>query len=170
MSLLLAALVAAVQVAATNEVTRASSNRTAQVTSRSAYYDRTEGYAYLNGDVFVDDAEYQLHADRAYLILDGTNAFKRVAALGHVVMTNGMRRASGGKAVYHRKSGLVVLTAAEDAPAEVCETDDKGGERLLRGKKIRFWTRTHQVEVEEAWISAPRSGSAGDGIRGVLGR
>ena len=163
-------MVAAVQVATTNEMSQVSSNRTAQVTSRSAYYDRTEGYAYLNGDVFVDDVEYQLRADRAYLLLDGTNAFRRVAALGHVVITNGMRRASGAKAVYHRKNGLVVLSASEDAPAEVCEVDDKGEARILRGKKIRFWTRTRQVEVEEAWISAPRSGSVRDGGRDVLGK
>ena len=142
---------------------------TARITSGSAYYDHKEGYAYFSDRVAVDDAEYQLHADRAYVFMDGTNALERVVAIGRVAMTNGTKRAYGDKASYYRQSGMVVLTASEKEPAEVRD-EAKGGAQIVRGKKIKFWIGTRQVEVQEAWISAPTSGSARDGIKGLLGR
>ena len=141
---------------------------TARITSGSAYYDNKEG-AYFSDRVAVDDAEYQLHADRAYVFMDGTNALERVVAIGRVAMTNGTKRAYGDKASYYRQSGMVVLTASEKEPAEVRD-EAKGGAQIVRGKKIKFWIGTRQVEVQEAWISAPTSGSARDGIKGLLGR
>ena len=150
-------------------VTGAMSGGTAKITSGSAYYDHKEGYAYFSDKVSVEDAEYQLHADRAYVFMDGTNALKRVVAIGHVAMTNGTKRAYGEKATYYRQSGMVVLTASETTPAEVRD-EAKGGAQVVRGKKIKFWTGTRQVEVQEAWITAPTSGNAREGIKGLLGR
>jgi len=43
----------------------ATVGKTAKITSASTYYDRKEGFAYFSGKVFVDDSDYQLHADRA---------------------------------------------------------------------------------------------------------
>lgn len=152
--------------------TGAVSSVLSRVTSQSAYYDHAEGYAYFNGAVHVDDPEYQLHADRAYVFMDGTNALKKIVALGHVAMTNGLRRASGDKVTYYKKSGLVILATDKEGkfPAEVREKA-QDGDRVIRGKKIKFWTTSRQVEVEEAWLEAQRSAAAGDRtFKEVIGR
>ena len=143
-------------------------NGVVRVTSDSAFYDNKEGYAYLNGHVFVDDADCQLHADRAYVFTEGTNGLKRVVALGHVALTNGTKRAYGEKASYYRKSGLVVLNAGEGAPAEVRD-EAEGGAQVVRGKKIKYWVPTKQVEVQEAWIAAPRGNMSKSGVKDLLG-
>ena len=169
MNLLLAFLLAAAPAAQTVPPTSVTTGGTAKVTAAKAYYDHGEGYAYFSGHVFVDDADYQLHADRAYVFLDGTNELKRIVALGGVAITNGAKRASGGKASYYRKSGMVVLEASENAPAEVRD-EAKDGAQVVRGKKIKFWTKTRQVEVQDAWIPVQRSGAAAKDIKGLLGR
>ena len=133
----------------------------AKITSASTYYDRKEGFAYFSGKVFVDDGRYQLHADRAYVFMEGTNELKRIVAIGNVALTNENRRAYGAKASYYREPGMVVLYAGEDAPAEVREEHPEGP-RVVKGKKIKFWTGSEQVEVVEAEISSPTRGGIGD--------
>ena len=150
-------------------VTSVSTGGTARVTAESAHYNHSEGYAYFCGNVFVDDADYQLHADRAYVFLDGTNELKRIVALGNVAVTNETKRAYGGKASYYRKSGMVVLEASDDAPAEVRDEAQQGAQ-AVRGKKIKFWTKTQQVEVQDAWIPVQRSGAAVKDLKGLIGR
>ena len=143
----------------------------AKITSASTYYDRKEGFAYFSGNVFVDDGKYQLHAERAYVFMEGTNELKRIVAIGGVAMTNENRRAYGAKASYYRDPGMVVLYAGDDAPAEVREVH-ADGDRIVRGKKIKFWTGSEQVEVVEAEISSPSRGGLGDlkGIREKKGK
>lgn len=130
----------------------------ARITSDTTYYDRKEGIAVFKGHVHVDDAEYQMHADRAYVYMSGTNNLSRIAAIGSVALTNGTRRAYGDRVTYHREKGLVILTGKEDAPAIVAEVLPEG-DRTVKGKKIRFWINQEQVEVVEADISAPRAGN-----------
>ena len=142
---------------------------TAKITSETTYYDRKEGFAYFNGRVFVDDNEYQLHADRAYVFLSGTNDLKRIVALGHVAMTNGLKRAYGVKASYYRDPGMVVLYGGDEGPAEVVEITPKGPQSV-RGRKIKFWTNTEQVEVLEAELSAPTAGAGLGVLKEQLGK
>lgn len=131
----------------------------AKITSSSVYYDRKEGFAYFSGNVFVNDAKYQLHADRAYVFMSGTNDVRRIVALGHVAMTNDTKRAYGAKAIYYRNPGKVILNAPEGGVAEV--RDEAAGEmRVVRGRKIMFWTDSRQVEVLEAEIAVPVDGVA----------
>ena len=163
MNLLIAAVLAV-----TNVVTNVAP-QTATLTSDRASYDRKEGVAVLNGHVFLNEGEYQLHADRAFVRLDGTNELKKVVALGHVALTNGTRTASGARATYYRKSGLVVLDAGDSAPAEVRDGVDDAAQ-ILRGKKIRFWTGAQQVEVLEAWIEASRTDATKASVKELLGR
>ena len=129
----------------------------AKITSASTYYDRKEGYALFSGGVAVDNGEYQMHANRAFVFMDANNELKRIVALGDVVVTNGTKRASGGKASYYREPGMIVLTAAEGGVAEVRD-EKEGGAQVVRGKKIKFWTATEQVEVLEAVLTAPVDG------------
>ncbi|MBO4448155.1 MAG: hypothetical protein J5807_01590, partial [Kiritimatiellae bacterium] len=139
-------------------------HRPAKITAARTLYDRREGVAYFEGAVCVDDEEYQMHADRVYVFLEGTNELKRIVALGNVAMTNGMRRAYASKASYYRRSSMVVLDSQGGSPAEVRD-ESKGEAQSVRGSKIRFWTDSEQVEVVGADISAPVKG----GVKGGLG-
>ena len=81
--------------ASTNQVKKIKkAKRPAKITSASTYYDRKEGVAIFSGRVHVDDEEYQLHAEKAYVFMDGTNELKRIVALGNVAMTNEWLRAA----------------------------------------------------------------------------
>lgn len=138
------------------------------ITSGTAYYDRKEGFACFGGKVMVVDPQYVLHADRAFVYMGETNDLKRIVALGNVAITNEMRRASGAKASYYRSSGLVVLNSGEGKPAEVRD-ERPDGDQIVRGRKIKFWIGSHQVEVVEAEITAP-SGGGLDAVQGMTGR
>jgi lipopolysaccharide transport protein LptA len=141
--------------------------RPAKITSRSTYYDRKEGIGVFSGDVYVDDEDYQMHADKVYLFMKGTNELERIVAVGNVAMTNETRRAYGAKVSYYREPGLVVLYSGDDITAEVRD-EAKGGDQVVRGRKIRFWTDSEQVEILEAEISAPAGAAAGSELKNVL--
>ena len=164
MNLMLTLLIAATSVSAGSQPT----NATTRITAGSTYYDRKEGFAYFNGKVTVADPQYQLHADRAFVYMSGTNDLKRIVALGHVVITNETKRAYGAKASYFRDTGLVVLSSGDGITAEVRD-EAPDGDQVVRGKKIKFWTGTRQVEVVEAEITAP-SGGGVDSVKGMIGR
>lgn len=160
-SLILMAAVAAAQPAAaanavpsTNAVKKAKAASMARITSATTYYDRKEGVAIFTGKVFVDDDQYKLHADKAYVFMNGTNDLERIVAIGNIAMTNENKRAYGAKASYYRSKGMVVLHSGEGRPAEVREVKPDG-DQVVRGKKIKFWVDSEQVEVVEADITAP---------------
>ena len=163
-------LLAAVNAATTNAVPTnvAPTNATTRITAGSTYYDRKEGFAYFNGNVAVVDPQYQLHADRAFVYMGGTNDLRKIVALGHVAITNETKRAYGAKASYYRESGMVVLHSGDGITAEVRDVTPDG-DRIVRGKKIKFWTGTRQVEVLEAEITAPSEGGL-DAVKGMMGR
>ena len=128
----------------------------ARITSDSTFYDRKEGIAVFKGHVHVDDVDYQMHAERAYVFMNvASNTLSRIAATGAVALTNGTKRAYGEKVTYHRENGLVVLHGTDETPAVVVD-DVEGGPRTAKGRKIRFWIDREQVEVLEAVLSAPR--------------
>jgi len=154
------------RVAPKSEV-RQLSSRPAKITSASTYYDRKEGFAVFTGKVHVDDVQYQLHANKAYVFFDGTNQLHRIVAIGGVAITNDTKRAYGGKASYYKKTGMVVLYAGQNGIAEVRD-ESKVEDQIVKGSKIKFWVNSEQVEVLDARISAPTSGAAG--LKGVLGK
>ena len=145
-------------VPSTNAVKKAA--RPARITSATTYYDRKEGVAIFTGHVFVDDDKYLLHADKAYVFMNGTNDLERIVAIGNIAMTNENKRAYGAKASYYRAKGMVVLHSGEGRPAEVREVKPDG-DQIVRGKKIKFWVDSEQVEVVEADITAPARLDAG---------
>ena len=140
--------------ASTNAAT--ASSQPVLITADSTYYDRKEGYAIFKGHVAVHDADYQLHADRAYVFMQAaSNTLSRIAAIGSVAITNGTKRAYGSQATYHRDEGLVVLHGAEGADARVLD-ETPAGARVVQGRKIRFWIDREQVEVLDATLSSPK--------------
>ena len=185
---------------ATNAVVKAAKKkvdgRPARITSDTTIYNRKEGIVSFNGHVHVDDEQYQMHADRVFLFLEkesdatnkvhrakgGTNdvsrakgdmseagELKRIVALGNVAMTNEMRRAYGAKATYSRKNGLVILYSGNGITAEVRD-ESKAQPQIVRGKRIRFWIGTEQVEVDEADMTGPAPAGGADSIKKALGK
>ena len=145
-----------------------ASNGTTRITSSKVNYDRKEGFAYFSGGVTVEDPTYVLHANRAFVYTGETNDLKKIVAIGNIAITNESRRAYGAKATYFRNSGAVVLSSGDGIVAEVRDAGPEG-DQVLRGKKIKFWTGSRQVEVLEAEITAP-VGDAKDNVKGLFGR
>ena len=174
MNLLLSGLIAAVAVVGTNSVETVESssktNRIAKITAESATYGQKDGVACFAGNVFVDDDEYQLHSDTAYVFMDkeGTNQLKRIVAVGNVALTNETRRAYGAKASYYRKEGMVVLYAPEGGYCEVRD-EKEDPPQSVRGSKIKFWIGSEQIQVEKAVISAPVTGEGAKGLKTTIG-
>ena len=170
MNLMLPILLAAVNAAMTNAVptNAVPTNVTTRITAGSTYYDRKEGFVLFKGNVAVIDPQYQLHADRAFVYTGATNDLRKIVALGHVAITNETKRAYGARASYFRESGMVVLHSGDGIVAEVRDVTPDG-DRVVHGKKIKFWTGTRQVEVVEAEITAPSQGGL-DALKGTLGR
>ena len=143
--------------------------RPAKITSDSTIYNRKEGIASFEGHVHVDDEQYQMHADRVYLFLEGTNELKRIVAIGNVAMTNEARRAYGAKATYSKKNGLVVLYSGDGITAEVRD-ESKEQPQIVRGKRIRFWVGSEQVEVDEADLTGAAPAGGADSLKKALGK
>ena len=146
--------------AAVTNAPAAAPTRMARITSDTTYYDRKEGMAVFTGHVYVDDEQYQMHADKAYVFMTATNTLKRIVAIGGVALTNDLKFAYGAKASYYKEGGMVVLYGGDGVNAEVI---DASGEQkqTLRGKKIKFWIDSEQVEVLDATIVAPAKAGAG---------
>lgn len=94
---------------------------------------------------------------------------RRVVAIGNVAMTNDAHRAYGAKATYSKKNGLVVLYSGDGIMAEVRD-ESKAQPQIVRGKRIRFWIDSEQVEVDEADLTgaAPSGGAAS--LKKALGK
>lgn len=150
----------------------AKSNRVAKITAASTYYDSKDGVAYFAGNVCVDDEEYQLHADRAYVFMDrtGTNDLKRIVAIGNVALTNDTKRAYGDKVSYHRAEDMVVLYAPTNG-CRYCEVRDEKTDppQSVKGEKIKFWIGSEQIQVEKAVINAPVTGADVQGFESLTG-
>ena len=146
---------------------RKATSRPARITSATTYYDRKEGIVFFNKNVFVDDEQYQLHADKAYVFMSGTNDVRRIVAIGNVAMTNDTKRAYGAKVSYYKEGGMVVLYSGNGIAAEVRD-ESKAEDQVVRGRKIKFWIDSEQVEVVDADITAPTSGFGKDGLKKAI--
>ncbi len=147
---------AAALVASTNAVPAAAAatnavDRRVTVTAQHADYDRKEGVVFFDGKVEAADGEMNLHSDRLYLFLDGTNSLKRIVVLGKVAITNGMRSGACARAQYLAKEKRIVMFGAEDRPAKL--VDDSSRRSEVVGKKITFYVDSEQVEVEDPVIT-----------------
>lgn len=144
-----------------------ATTRLARITSDMTHYDRKEGMAVFTGHVSVDDEQYQMHADKAYVFMTETNTLKRIVAIGHVALTNDLKRAYGAKASYYKEGGMVVLYGGDGVNAEIIDAS-RGENQTLRGSKIKFWIDSEQVEVLDATIVAPVSSAGAAGIGDVI--
>jgi lipopolysaccharide transport protein LptA len=147
-----------------------SARRDAIITADRTDYDRKEGVVLFDRNVYVNDEQYQMHTDRLFLFLDGTNDLKRLVAIGNVAITNENRRAYCARATFNRKLGRIVMYSSDEITAELREEGKNGSE--VKGEKITFWIDSEQVEVENPVITMPGGfgGGGKDGLKKALGR
>ena len=142
--------------------------RDALITADRTDYDRKEGVVLFDRNVHVDDSQYQMHADRLFLFLEGTNELKRLVAIGHVAITNEDKRAYCARATFNKKLGRVVMYSSDEITAELREEGKKGSD--VKGEKITFWLDSEQVEVENPVITMP-GGFGGQGnVKKLIGK
>ena len=159
----------AVRVAAAGAKKKEVTGRDARITSATMTYDRKQGIVFFDRDVTVDDEQYQMHADRVYVYLSGTNDVKKLVALGHVSLTNDQRVASCAKATYVKALSRVELFGgSEDSPAMLEDTSAKGG--ALSGSKIVFWLDSEQVEVTDNRMRLPGGAFKAQDAKKLLGK
>ena len=131
----------------------ARTGRDAVITSERTDYDRKEGIILFDRNVFVDDEQYQMHADRLFVFLEGTNDLKRIVAIGNVSITNEQRTASCSRAVFTKATSKIVMYGDETSNARLSDPSQRGG--VAEGKKITFWLDAEQVSVEESAVRLP---------------
>jgi lipopolysaccharide transport protein LptA len=142
--------------------------RDAIITADRTDYDRKEGVVLFDRNVYVNDEQYQMHSDRLFLFLDGTNDLKRLVAIGNVAITNENKRAYCARATFNKKLGRIVMYSSDEITAELREEGKKGSD--VKGEKITFWLDSEQVEVENPVITMP-GGFGGKGeLKNMLGK
>ena len=148
----------------------AAQPRSVKITSARTDYDRKQGVIMFDENVFVDDAEYQMHADQLYVFLDGTNDLKRIVAIGHVAITNDLRAGTCAKATYTKATQKIVMYG--DGDGTTARLADNGRRRSeVEGRKITFWIDSEQVEVEGSTVTLDAGSLGGkDGAKKLLGK
>ncbi len=130
--------------------------RAAVITADRTDYDRKEGVILFDRNVYVDDEQYQMHAERLFVFLDGTNDMKRLVALGNVSITNEDKSAWCAKAVYTKAASRIVMYGDEQNPAWLRDAGDKPGDASeVRGLRITYWIDSGLATVERSVITVP---------------
>lgn len=138
---------------AKNDSAKKDEPRNVKVTSDRSTYLRKEGVLVFDGNVFVDDVEFKMHADEVTIFLDGTNELKRIVAIGNVSVTNEMRSGFCAKATYNKPMSRVILYGDESKGISAKLIDNGKRKSQVEGRKITFWIDTEQVEVERSAIT-----------------
>lgn len=144
--------------------------RNVKVTSDRSTYLRKEGVLVFDGNVFVDDVEFKMHADEVTLFLGGTNELKRIVAIGNVAVTNELRSGTCAKATYNKALSRVILYG-DEAKGIIARLNDNGKRKSqVEGRKITFWIDTEQVEVDGSVITVDvGNGDMKDSAKRFLG-
>ena len=153
--------VVAVKKAGAKKPKKELTGRPAVITADRTDYDRKEGVILFDRGVYVDDEQYQMHADRLFVFLDGTNDMKRLVALGNVSLTNEDKTAWCQKAVYTKAASKIVLFGDEQNPAWLRDAGSrKGDESEVRGLRITYWIDSGLATVEKSVITLPGFGGS----------
>ena len=166
----------------------AAEPRSVRITSDRTDFDRKEGVIMFDRNVFVDDAEYKMHARQLYVFLDtngldrvartasggerqSSDVLRRIVAIGDVSITNDTRVGSCAKAVYTKATSKIVMYG-DPGKNELAVLQDNGKRRSrVMGRRITFWIDTEQVEVEGSVVDLDAGGFGGkDGAKKLLGK
>ena len=159
--------------------------RDAIITADRMDFDRKEGVVLFDRNVYVDDEQYQMHADRLFVFLEtnsvenagssskkntaggvagvtgGSTSLKRLVAIGHVSITNDARSAYCARATYSKKTGKIVMYGNDEITPWIL--DPQQSKTPQYGEKITFWTISEQVEVEKPVLSGSALGKGKGG-------
>ncbi|MBO7207523.1 MAG: hypothetical protein J6W10_07920 [Kiritimatiellae bacterium] len=150
--------------------TKAAAPRNVKVTSDRSTYLRKEGVLVFDGNVFVDDVEFKMHADEVTLFLGGTNELKRIVAIGNVAVTNELRSGTCAKATYNKALSRVILYGDKEKGITAKLNDNGKRKSQVEGRKITFWIDTEQVEVDGSVITVDvGNGDVKDSAKRFLG-
>lgn len=148
--------VVSAQKAGTRKAKKELTGRPAVITADRTDYDRKEGVILFDRNVAVDDEQYQMHAERLFVFLDGTNDMKRLVALGNVAITNEDKSAWCAKAVYTKAASRIVMYGDERQPAWLRDAGGKPGDASeVRGLRITYWIDSGLATVEKSIITLP---------------
>ena len=136
---------------------KALTGRPAVITAERTDYDRKEGIILFDRNVYVDDEQYQMHADRLWVFLNGTNDLKRLVALGNVAITNDLKTANCSRAVYNRAEQRIVMFGdGDDKPARLRDAGGKKGDASeVMGGRITYWLESGVATVEDVKVTLP---------------
>ena len=135
--------------------------RESVITAAKIEFDNKEGVILFDENVLVDDAQFQMRADRLLVFMEGTNDVQQLMAVGHVSITNENRSASCDKAVYTKKDGQIVMTGN----ARLTQQGGQAGE--VTGNRITIWLDDERIEVLPGRVVLP-PGSLNKGERKLL--
>lgn len=149
-------LAASAQKADARKAKKELTGRPAVITADRTDYDRKEGVILFDRNVAVDDEQYQMHAERLFVFLDGTNDMKRLVALGNVAITNEDKSAWCAKAVYTKAASRIVMYGDERNPAWLRDAGGRPGDASeVRGLRITYWIDSGLATVEKSVITLP---------------
>ena len=147
---------ASAQKAGARKAKKELTGRPAVITADRTDYDRKEGVILFDRNVAVDDEQYQMHAERLFVFLDGTNDMKRLVALGNVAITNEDKSAWCAKAVYTKAVSRIVMYGDERNPAWLRDAGGRPGDASeVRGLRITYWIDSGLATVEKSVITLP---------------
>ena len=130
----------------------------AVITADRTDYDRKEGVILFDRNVYVNDEQYQMHADRLWVFLDGTNDLKRIVALGNVSITNDEKSAACAKAVYNRAEQRITMfgDSTTEGMAWLRDAGTKAGDGSeIQGERITYWLDTGLASVDRITVTLP---------------
>jgi lipopolysaccharide transport protein LptA len=127
----------------------AVAERESVITATKIEFDNKEGVILFDENVLVDDAQFQMRADRLLVFMEGTNDVQQLMAVGHVSITNENRSANCDKAVYTKKDGQIVMTGN----AKLIQQGSQAGE--ITGNRITIWLDDERIEVLPGRVVLP---------------
>ena len=141
----------------TIKVKKTLTGRPAVITADRTDYDRKEGVILFDRNVYVDDEQYQMHADRLFVFLDGTNDLKRIVALGNVSITNEAKTAACAKAVYSRADQRIIMFGQDEQHLAWLRDagSKKGDSSEISGMRITYWFDSEIATVEGVKVKVP---------------
>ena len=137
---------------------RKMDSQKAKITARTADFDNTAGLVRFEGEVAARSSSgFFLGADEVFLFLQGTNELNRLVAIGGVSLTNENRFGTCAMATYRRRKGEIEMFG--DGRGVLAHLEETGtAARALDGTRIKFWVDSDQAEVDNARITAEKTG------------
>lgn len=144
----------------------ASGGKNLRLTGKRAAYSRNDGIVMFAGSVILNEADKTIKCDKAYAFLEGTNDVRRVVAMGSVRFNDASRNGGCPRADYDRRKERLTLHSDKKNMAFI---EELGANKWrLEGRKITFWPKSEQVEVDNAVIYADTSASKGGALEDII--